>query len=60
MQKIALQSAGVFFLIVAALHAARLIFKVRVTVGSKEVPLALSWLGLTFCIAFAVWMFLAV
>lgn len=55
----ALRVAGAIFLVVAVLHVLRVIFLVRVLVGSHWIPLRVSAVGAVLTLVLAVWMFMA-
>ena len=57
MQKYALLTAGIVFVIVSLLHLLRVIFKVEVKVGSSVLPQNLSVIGFLISLALALWMF---
>lgn len=59
MQKSALMVSGIFFLVVALVHAGRYLLKVPVTFGEMQIPLALSFAGAVACFLLALWMFKA-
>lgn len=52
----ALVTAGVVFLIVAALHLARVMLQLQVTVGKWEIPPAASVGGLIVGAVLGIWM----
>ena len=59
MKNTALKTAGLVFLVVAAVHLARLIFKLPVMVASVSVP---HWASLVACfvsLSLSLWMFSA-
>lgn len=55
----ALRAAGLIFLGVAVLHVLRVVFLVRVLVGSHWIPLRVSAVGAVITLVLAVWMFKA-
>ena len=57
MQKTALFTAGIIFLIISLLHAIRLFFKITIIAGGVVVPLWVSGFGFLIMLAFAYWMF---
>lgn len=56
----ALITAGFVFLFVAIMHLLRVIYRVKIVAGTKEIPLSLSILAFVISGALAVWMFLTV
>ncbi len=58
-KNITLIVAGVIFLIVSILHLARLVMKLRVTIGQTEVPMNMSIAGLIVGFILSAWMFMA-
>lgn len=59
MQKIALQAAGVIFLVVSILHLLRVIFKVPLQIGQIQVSLEASLTGFLVTLLLSVWMFVS-
>ena len=57
MEGLALKIAAIIFLLVAILHLARLIFKVKITVGNFIVPLRFSILGFIIPLLLSIWLF---
>lgn len=57
MEKIALLTAGIIFLLVAFLHLMRYFLKLEVRVGSFIVPVWLSLLGFVVAFSLSLWMF---
>jgi len=55
----ALRVAGSLFLIAAVLHVLRVVFLVRILVGSHWIPLRVSAVGAVITLVLAVWMFMA-
>jgi hypothetical protein len=51
-----LQVAGLIFLIIAILHLVRLVLKVKVVIGPKEIPLWISAGGFIVCALLSWWM----
>lgn len=57
MQKLALRTAGLVFLMVAALHTWRFFTKAAVTVGAFSVPMEWSVAGAAVGFVLSLWMF---
>jgi hypothetical protein len=58
-KNVALNIAGVIFVLVALLHLVRLIMKLNVTIGQWELPVTASIGGLIFGSILGIWMFMA-
>ena len=56
MQKIALKTASLIFLLVAVLHLLRLIFKWEVMIAGHMIPMWVSLLGCAVPLALSAWM----
>ncbi|HTY44457.1 MAG TPA: hypothetical protein VMD52_00475 [Patescibacteria group bacterium] len=54
---LAFKVAGVVFLLVAAAHLLRLVFKLEIIAGTFVVPMWLSSFGFIFALLLAVWVF---
>jgi hypothetical protein len=57
MKNTALTVSGIIFLLVAILHAARLIMHIDVTAGGSVLPMSSSIFGFLFGTLMALWMF---
>ena len=55
----ALRVASVIFAIVALGHLLRVLNHARILIGTYEVPMGLSWLGLIIAGALCIWMWRA-
>lgn|GEM_PF-435190 len=51
-----LRVASVFFGIFAIAHVLRLVNQARVTLGTNEIPMAVSWVALIVAAALSVWL----
>ena len=58
-KNVALNVAGVIFILVALLHLVRLIMKLHAAIGQWELPVSASIGGLIFGSILAIWMFAA-
>ena len=59
MQKKALQTAGWIFLVMALMHAVRVLFHAGATIGSFVIPQFFSMIAVVAGILLAAWMFYA-
>jgi hypothetical protein len=59
MKNTALMVSGIIFLLVAMMHAARIIYHVEIMAAGRVVPLGLSVFGFLFAILISAWMFCA-
>ena len=59
MERLALFTAGIVFLLVAIMHLLRVVFKIEVKLRTFTVPLWLSGVGFIFALSLAVWMFIS-
>lgn len=59
MQKKALRAAGWIFLVVALMHAVRVLFHMGMTLGSFVIPQFASMIAVVVGICLAAWMFYA-
>ena len=58
-QVAALRVASVIFAIVALAHLLRVLNHARIVIGTYEVPMGLSWLGLIIAGVLCIWMWRA-
>ena len=56
-KKVALNTAGVIFLLVAVIHLVRSVFQVKVIVGNFEVPSFYSLIAAGVAFILSLWMF---
>ncbi len=59
MQKIALKTAGIIFLVIAILHVVRIFLQLDIFVSETEIPFAVSWIGSVVSAGLGLWMLLA-
>ena len=57
MEKTALLTAGIIFLIVSILHLLRLLFRTEVKIGKYIIPIWFSVLGFVIPLLLSLWMF---
>jgi hypothetical protein len=57
MEKTALLTAGIIFLIVSILHLLRALSRIEVKIGNYIMPIWLSVLGFVFPLLLSLWMF---
>ena len=57
MEKAALLTAGIIFLIVSILHLLRALSRIEVKIGNYIMPIWLSALGFVFPLLLSLWMF---
>lgn len=57
MEKIALLTAGIIFLVVSILHGLRFLSRIEVRIGNYVMPIWLSALGFIFSLLLSLWMF---
>lgn len=57
MEKMALVTAGIIFLIISILHLLRVLFKIEVRIGNHITPVWFSLLGFLFPLLLSLWMF---
>ena len=55
----ALIIAGIIFAFVAFMHLLRLIYKSKITIAGKIIPMWISGIGFIFPLLLSIWMFIA-